>query len=324
MNLSSLKCVQKLSGTFKKINFKAYQARPEILLGVGLSSVVVATIVACIKTKDTEPVIDNCKEKIEELDFIKNSPMAEEPPTFKEYLRVYGKAAVDICKIYAIPAAVMTGGFLCIIGSHADMRHRNARLLADLTLTQTLFKEYRERVKNAIGEENEQKIYMGAKPGEILVDQIDESTGELVKAKKDGMIFVNQPGSIYARNYTEETSNEYDCRTYADYFLEQKIKHLDWELGTVPFMTLNEVYDALGFKHKPINEGGRIVKYGKIPDGNVVGWTRFPKVERGDRHIVVTKMVGYEPRYDEVTGEIRDYIECLRLDFNCYPLEGLI
>lgn len=314
MNLSSLKCVQKLSGTFKKINFKAYQARPEILLGVGLVSVVVATVVACIKTKEAEPVIDNCKEKIEELDYIKKNPMSEEPPTFKEYLRVYGKAAVDICKIYAVPAAVMTGGFLCIIGSHTDMRHRNARLLADLTATQALFREYRDRVKAAIGEENERKLYMGAETGEVLIDKIDESTGELSKGKVNGNVFANQAGSMYARNFTNETSTEYDCRSYADTFLELKIKHLNWLLTTVPFITLNEVYDELGFKNG----------YGKCPDGMTVGWCAHPKIDRGDREIIVEKLMGYQPVYDEITGEIRDYKECLRLDFNCYPLEGLI
>ena len=314
MNISSLKCVQKLSGTFKKINFKAYQARPEILLGVGLASVVVATVVVCIKTKEAEPVIDNCKEKIEELDFIKNSPMVDEPPTFKEYLRVYSKAAVDICKVYAVPAAVMTGGILCIVGSHADMRHRNARLLADLTATQALFREYRDRVKKAIGEENEQKIFMGAETGEFLIDKIDESTGELSKCKVNGEIFVHQPGSMYARNYTNETSTEYDCRSYADTFLDLKLKKLNWELGTVPFITLNEVYDALGFKNG----------YGKCPEGMTVGWCAHPKIDRGDREIIIEKLIGYQPVYDEVTGEIRDYKECLRLDFNCYPLEGLI
>lgn len=314
MNLQSLKCVQKLSGTFKKINFKAYQARPEILLGVGLVSVVVATVVACVRTKDAEPVIDNCKEKIEELDFVKNSPLTDEPPTFKEYFNVYRKTAWKLIKIYAVPAAVMTGGFLCIIGSHADMRHRNARLLADLVATQTLFRDYRERVKAAIGEENEQKIFMGAETGEILIDKVDESTGELSKGKANGTLFAHQAGSMYARNFTNETSTEYDCRSYADTFLDLKIKHLNWLLTTVPFITLNEVYDELGFKNG----------YGKCPEGMVVGWCAHPKIDRGDRYIAVERLMGYQPVYDEITGEVRDYKECLRLDFNCYPLEGLI
>lgn len=310
-NLS--KMTDSLKNFGKLAKFKAYEVRPEILLGAGIISVVAATVVACIKTKDVEPVVANAKEQVDELNYIRDNPCAEEAPTFKEYLRVYSRTAWQITKIYALPAAVMAGGIVCIIGSHGDLKARNARLLADLTATQALFKEYRRRVSEAIGEENEQKIYLGAVDGPISLKKVDPETGEVVEETKDGIIFNNGPGSMYARNFTPETSVEYDCRTYAEYFLERKIAHLNWLLGTVPFITLNEVYDELGFRGK----------YGKCPEGMVVGWTAHPKVDRGDREIVIEKLIGYEPVFD-ADGNCIDYKDCLRLDFNCYPLEGLI
>lgn len=298
----------------KVAKFKTYQARPEILLGVGIASVVAATVMACIKSKDVEPIVKNAQEKIDELDYIKDNPCAEEAPTFKEYLRVYGRTGWQIIKVYAVPGLVMAGGIVCIIGSHGDLKARNKRLAADLIATQALFQEYRRRVSEAIGEENERKIFMGATEEKYSVKNVDENTGEFIEHKENGLIFNEGPGSMYARNFTPETSTEYDCRSYAEYFLESKIAHLNWLLGQVPFITLNEVYDELGLKGK----------YGKCPEGMVVGWTKYPKVDRGDREIIVEKLIGKVPVIDPLDGEVTGYMDCLRLDFNCYPLEGLI
>ena len=310
-NLSNVSASLKNFGKIAK--FKAYQVRPEILLGAGIISVVAAAVVACIKTKEVEPVVENAKEQIDELNYIRDNPLAEEPPTFKEYIRVYSRTAWKLVKIYAVPGLVMTGGIVCIIGSYADLKGRNARLLADLVATQALFKEYRRRVSEAIGEENEQKLYLGATDGQIMVKNVDPETGEVIESPKNTLIFNQGPGSMYARNFTPDTSVEYDCRSYAEYFLERKIKHLNWLLTTVPFITLNEVYDELGFR----------APYGKCPEGMVVGWTANPKIDRGDREIVVEHLIGQQPVFDK-DGNIIDYEECLRLDFNCYPLEGLI
>ena len=316
MNLTMPKFNLKTSkaGNFiKKTGFRVKQASPDILLGVGLVTMIAGAIVACIKTKEAEPVVDHAKEEIEELNYIRNSPMADEKPTIREYFRVYRRTAWSLIKVYAVPSGMIIAGALCVVGSHGEMKHRNAKLTADLMTVTGLFKEYRQRVADAIGEEAEEKLYMGAYDGEVLVDKIDESTGELVQAKKNGTIFAKQPGSMYARNFTPQTSTEYDCRSYAEYFLETKIKHLNWELTQVPFMTYNEILDALGFKGKD----------GKCVEGMTVGWTAYPKKDVGDREIKIEKLIGYEPTYD-VDGNVTGYKECLRLDFNCYPLDGLI
>lgn len=312
-----IRSLSKLTDSFKNFSklakFKTYQARPEILLGVGIASILAATVMACIKSKDVEPIVKNAQEKIDELDYIKDNPCAEETPTFKEYLRVYGRIGWQIIKVYAIPGLVMAGGIVCIIGSHGDLKARNKRLAADLIATQALFQEYRRRVSEAIGEENEQKLFMGAEERYILTKKVDEETGEVTETEEEALIFNEGPGSMYARNFTPETSVEYDCRSYANYFLEARIAALNSRLSREPFITLNEVYDELGFRGE----------YGKCPEGMLVGWTKYPKVDRGDREIIVEKLVGKMPVYD-AEGNITSYDDCLRLDFNCYPLEGLI
>ena len=118
---------------------------------------------------------------------------------------------------------------------------------------------------------------------------------------------------MYARNFTAKTSDEFDTRTYNDMFLDARVEALNNDLKLVPFITLNEVYDRLGLKPG----------YGKCPEGMTVGWVWNPKIDRGDRKIVVERLEGWEETWDPIT-ERTVMKPCLRLDFNCYPLEGLV
>lgn len=315
MNFNILKNVKftKVAGAFKKVGFKLYEVRPEILLGAGALSVLAGTVLACMKTKEAEPIVEHAKEQLDELKFVKENPQAEERPSFKEYIRVYARTGFELGKVYAAPAGMWLGGMACIFGSHGEMRSRNAKLLANSVALKKFFDEYRALVREKIGEEAERDLYFGAEDAEWEVEEKDPETGEVKTVKTRGKVFRKQPGSMYARNFTAKTSDEFDTRTYNDMFLDARVESLNNDLKLVPFITLNEVYDRLGLKPG----------YGKCPEGMTVGWVWNPKIDRGDRKIVVERLEGWEETWDPIT-ERTVMKPCLRLDFNCYPLEGLI
>ena len=62
---------------------------------------------------------------------------------------------------------------------------------------------------------------------------------------------------------------------------------------------------------------------GKCAEGMTVGWVWNPKIDRGDRMIKIEMLEGWEEVYDAVLDRVTVQ-PCLRLDFNCYPLEGLV
>lgn len=315
MKLDFLKNIKftKVTNTVKVIGHKLGEVRPEIMLGAGAIGVLAGTILACMKTKEAEPIIEHAKEQKEELDFVRHNLMAEEKPGVKEYARLYARTGFELTKIYAAPAGMWLGGMACIFGSHGEMRSRNAKLLANSVALKKFFDEYRELVKEKIGEEAERDLYFGAEDAEWEVEEKDPETGEVKTVKTRGKVFRKQPGSMYARNFTAKTSDEFDTRTYNDMFLDARVEALNNDLKLVPFITLNEVYDRLGLKPG----------YGKCPEGMTVGWVWNPKIDRGDRKIVVERLEGWEETWDPIT-ERTVMKPCLRLDFNCYPLEGLI
>lgn len=315
MKLDILKKVKfgKIAGAAKIVVHKLGEVRPEIMLGAGAIGVLAGTILACAKTKEAEPIVEHAKEQLDELKFVKENPQAEERPTFKEYIRVYARTGFELSKVYAAPAGMWLGGMACIFGSHGEMRSRNAKLLANSVALKKFFDEYRALVREKIGEEAERDLYFGAEDAEWEVEEKDPETGEVKTVKTRGKVFRKQPGSMYARNYTKKTADEFDTRTYNDYYLDAKIEALNNDLKIEGFITLNEVYNRLGFKPG----------YGKCKDGMNVGWVWNPKIDRGDRRIIVERLEGWEETWDPIT-ERTVMKPCLRLDFNCYPLEGLI
>ena len=306
--------VDTIKGYFKLAAYKLKEVRPDIALGVGIASVAAGTVWACVKTKEAVIVVEELKQENEDQK-LSEAAVNDGKIDIQERAKLYGHYAWEFAKIYGLPFALWVCGIGCIIGSHGEMKHRNARLLADSVALKKLFDEYRERVRDAVGEEIERKLYFGASldDEEVEVLERNEETGEDQLVKKKASIFDKQPGSMYARNFTERTSNEFNIRTYCDWFLEARIANLNRRLRLEPFLTLNDVYDELGFKSGE----------GRCADGLTVGWVWNPKIDRGDREIVVDRLQGYEARYNEALGRVV-YEPCLRLDFNCYPLEGLI
>jgi hypothetical protein len=303
--------------TAKVVGRKVVETRPEIMLIVGGVSMLAGTIYACVKTPQAKEVIDATKEVIaaeENLnkicdDATNTVPTQEEKAKRgKKYLGIYAKAGFKIAQIYAIPAFLWGGGILSICGAHKELRVRNTRLLANSVAIQQLFNEYRGRVSDAVGEETENKIFMGAQEGMVQVLETDEKTGEEKLVSKKADVFVAQSGSIFARNFTPATCDAFDIRSYADYFVDSRIEGIkkDLSLGLVKFYSGAEILRKLGLVETEI--GPEMIENG---------------ISKKGPELKVTRLQGYEKIWDE-DKQTFIYRPCLRLDFNFYPLKGMI
>ena len=309
-----LDILRKAGSALKVVAFRAREVRPEIMLGVGITTVLAGTVLACVKTKEAEPVVEHAKEQLDELDYIRMSATADERPDYREYVRVCYRAGRDLVKIYALPAALWTGGMLCIFGGHGELRSRNAKLLANSVALKKFFDEYRAAVREKIGEEAERDLYFGAEEGDVCVTETDPETGEQKTSKKKGKIFKrSQPGSMWARNYTPLTCDEYDVRSYNVTRVETLQDLVNRDLELAPFMTINEVYDRLRLKPP----------FGKCKEGMTWGWKGGVRYDPEHPAIVFDILEDWEEVYDSVLDR-KVVQKCMRIDFNCYSLEGLV
>lgn len=300
--------MSKIGGLMKVVGYHLKKVRPEVFLILGIGGVAAGTVMACKKMKDAQPIIDHAKEQLEELKFVRENTYAEEKPGFKEYARVFGRAGYELGRVFLKPGVIWIGGMACIVGSHGDLRTQNGKLLADGVALKTVFDEYRKRVIDKIGEEEEKLLYFGAEDREIETEDVDDSTGEVKKKTSKEKVFVNNPGSIWARKFTAETSPEFMVRSAVgrESFINAKEDLFNREIKMQPFIVINEIYDSLNL------QGDN----GKCPEGMTVGWTRGEEIK-------IYRLEGWDEVWDPVR-EKKVLKKCMILDFNCHPLDGLI
>lgn len=319
-------------GTLHNVGMKVAAAKPEIMLIVGGVSLLVGTIYACTKTEEAKKVAEEAKtenKKIddsfvvpEDIDILPNTKRQMKLEKGRQYTKLYTHIAWKMLKIYGIPALMWFGGMGLIVGAHGSLRRTNAHLAADIFASNKLLQEYRQRVAKAIGEETEKKLFMGAKEEMISLIEIDPDTGKEKVVKKKADVFYDQPGSIFALNFTEETSDAFDVRSFADYYLESRWNAInkDLDLGMVRAYSGLDICRKLGFNENAFGDDeellSKLLSYGisgnarKVPDPEM-------------RKLKITKLKGYQKRWDNVRN-MDVYVPCLRLDFNFYPLEGKI
>ena len=335
MNFKNLINKDSWKGKISSVGMKLAAVRPEIMLVAGGISVLVGTIYACKKTEEGKKVFQKAKKDADGVSLILKE--AKETVTDeaeikrikiesgKDYCKIYGKLAYDLVKIYGIPALFWFGGMGMIFGSHGELRKVNRHLVTDSIAVQKLFQEYRERVQKAVGEETEQKIFFGAQEGMVKVLETDEKTGEKKIVERKADVFHAQPGSIFARNYTEETTDAFDYHSYAVQYLEKRVDEINTKLavGEYRAFTALDILRMLGFNENALTERfdddeamDKLLRYGI--SGNA---RRVPDPEM--RKLKVEWLHGYQKKWD-AENNMEVYEPCMRLDFNFYPLEGKI
>ncbi len=300
----------KFGGLLKVTKTKIRHCKPEIGLILGIFGVAAGTVLACTKTKKAVDAYQTSKQEIQKLDETMEQGTKDAAVA---YTKAYARFVYRMIRIYGLPILLWGGGMTSIIGSHCDLRHQNGQLLLDSVALKKMLDEYRARVAEEIGEEEERKLYFGAKEDEVdVIEENPESGTKKIVRKKVNTIRGNG-GSKFARNFSAQTSFGFDVRSYADFFLEARIKNLNNRLKMSPFITMNDVYDELEMKPE----------FGRCEDGLDWGWVWNPNDPDGPNEIRIERLEGWEEIYDERENKTY-WAPCLRIDFNPQPLRGRI
>jgi len=317
----------------RNVGMKFKQSKPELMLFGGGIFTLGATIWAVMKAEEGK---EKAKEFQEAIEIARQETEIEAPEGVtvlpeavkqmklergKRYTKIYAHTAYELLKVFGGPAALWFAGMGLIFGAHGELRKTNASLVAEALSVRNLMQEYRERVAKAVGEEVEQRIFMGAEQGTVHILETDPDTGEQKIKKEKGDVFYAQPGSIFARNFTEETSDAFDIRSFADIYLEDRINTINQKLavGVARAYTGMDILRMLGYNENALGEDENI---DALIRNGISGNARKVK-DPEMRKLKVTRLQGYQKVWD-VERNMEVYKPCLRLDFNFYPLEGMI
>ncbi len=221
---------EKFSNAIKGLAKGLKKHSPEILTGIGIAGMIGAVVMA---VKATPKAVELLENKKDELNVDKLSPAETVKTTWKCY----------------IPTAV-TGilGAACIIGAGSVNHKRNAALAAAYGLTETAFKEYKDKVVEVIGEKKEQTV-----KDEIAKDKMTENP--VTEVESTAIVTTGYGDTLCY----ETLSGRY---FYSDI---EKIRAAENRVNKIiledSFVSLNEWYDELGLD-------GTVI-------GDMIGWNRY-------------------------------------------------
>lgn len=299
-------------GIIKKVGSKIFKGKtsllikkysPEILIAVGVAGVVSSTVMACNATIKAQEVLESHKEVIDTIhkceQNVKDGSYSEEDKV-QDLIKCYTHTGVDLLKLYSPAVFVSTASIACLLGSHGIMKRRNAAITAAYNLVAGHFADYRSRVRDKYGDNEDRYFYHGLTTEKM--PQLKEN-GEVDKKKKLQDYDVVDPNQIsqYAKFFDDSSEEWQRVPEYNMLFLKSRQNYMNDLLHSRGHLFLNEVYDSLGIP--------------RTKEGAVVGWVMS---EDGDNFVDFgLYKTYYGPNRDFVNG----YEDAILLDFN---VDGVI
>ena len=203
-----------LSNLIKNAKTSISKHSPEILTAIGVVGMISTTVMAVKATPKALVLLEEMKkkEKKEEL-----TPVETVKATWKCY----------------VPAAV-TGvvSATCLIGASAVNAKRNAALATAYTLTETAFREYKNKVVETIGEKKEQVVR-----DKIAKEHIEKNpvkNREVIITGKGNVLCYDASNDKYFRSDIEK--------------IRKAVNDINYRLNVEMYMSLNDFYYELGLK----------------------------------------------------------------------------
>lgn len=273
--------VTKATGIVAKTGFKLKKHSPEILVVTGIVGVVTSAVMACKATTKASAILEDTKEKLDQIhECMENEELAKQgkytPEDAKKDLAItYIQTGIAFAKLYGPSVILGALSITSILASNNILRKRNIALGAAYAALDKGFTQYRNNVIERFGEKVDKELKYNIKPQKVTEVEVDPETGEEKKVKKtidvvDGDVDLPSP---YARFYDDgNTGWEKDPESNL-YFLRAEQNFANDKLKARGYLTLNEVYERLGY---PTTKAGQIV-----------GWIYDPENpdHKGDNYV---------------------------------------
>ena len=258
----------------------AQKNSPKILFGLGIAGALTGTVLACKATLKLTDVLDEMEEEITGV----KENLGESDGYHKDLVYVYAKGAYNISRLYAPAFVVGSLSVAALTGSHVTLTRRNAGLTAAYAAVARTLDEYRDRVREELGEEKENTIYNALS----FEERKDENGKKIQAAVRDPNAY-----SMYAKIFDAASPNWKKNAELNRLFVQCQQNYANHLLHSRGHLFLNEVYDMLGLDRSQA--------------GQVVGWTMA-----GDGDQFVDFGMFEMPNADFINGWERNII----LDFN--------
>lgn len=225
---------------------------PQLLFGAGLVGMVGSTVLACRATLKLEEVLDEGKVNLHKAKTLEHREYTEQDKQ-RDISIIYVQTSMKVVRLYAPAIAVGSASVAALVQAHSILSRRNAALTAAYLALEKGFAEYRARVVEKYGEDEDRNFRYGTREVEVIKD-----------GKKKATVRVGEgEPSIYAR-FFDPLSTEWSKESeYNLIFLKCQQNYVNDLLRARGHVFLNEVYDKLGI---PRSKAGSVVGWILIGD----------------------------------------------------------
>jgi hypothetical protein len=247
-----------------------------------------------------DAVLEEAQEKIKLTEQVRQDPDHKEnyleDDRHKDIRVIKLQTGAKIVKLYA-PAIIVGGiSIAALTSSHRILTTRNAALTAAYAALEKGFEQYRRRVVEKYGEDQDRNFRYGTREVEIADPEDHRKKKTVTRVSPEG-------ASIYARFFDPFNENWSRDPEYNMFFLKCQQNWANDMLRARGHVFLNDVYDHLGIPRSKA--------------GAVVGWI-LSKNNKNDNYVSFGIFEGNDQK-------IRDFVNghegAILLDFN---VDGII
>ena len=258
---------EKAASFFMKAKLKAKEAAPTAMIFGGTGLLIGAGVWACVKTATrVEGVLDEHNQTMADLREIRQR-IADgeeikrpngEPYTMDTYKKTvtarYIETGKQMFRIYIGPVSMAAAGAILIGVGTKTINNRRIASAVDAMATRQALKDYRQRVRDDVGEEHEKELFYNAAKQIVTEEVIDPETGEMVtKSETKPVTKGAKTDDVYCYIFDElnapNTWNKHPGYNFM--FLMQMQNTANEYLRTHGAITLYDVLKQLGMRDIP-------------------------------------------------------------------------
>jgi hypothetical protein len=227
----------------------AQKYSPTFLFGIGVVGMVGSTVLACRSTLRLEEVLEETNRDLATAKALKDLKYSETDRR-KDITMLYTRGAVKVAKLYSPSILIGVVSIGALTKSHNMLYQRNLALTAAYAAVDRAFSEYRSRVVDKYGADQDEEFRYSTETVELLDDN--------GKMKTVQRVSVDDIPSMYARFFDSYAGTWSKDPEYNYVFLRCQQQWANDMLKARGHLFLNEVYDSLGLA--------------RTKAGSVVGW----------------------------------------------------
>ncbi len=264
---------------------------PKYMFVGGVAGMIGSTVLACRATLKLEVFLSDAQIDLNVAKEMEHEQYSEEDRK-RDIAIIYARSAAGLAKLYGPSVLLGSVSIGLLTKSHNLLTERNAALTAAYTAIDKAFTQYRSRVVEKYGEDEDRELRYSAQSVRVT----DEDTGKTTTRRRVG----DDEPSMYARFFDELSTSWNREPEYNLVFLKCQQSYANDMLKTRGHIFLNEVYDSLGIE--------------RTQAGQVVGWVVS---DDGDNFIDF----GLYDNKDKIRDFVNGREGAILLDFN---VDGII